>query len=642
MQPDFYLKKSIAATLLVMIIAAELMAPVSAHAILGIADTTITLPGSVTGTETITNPQTFGSTTWLLRYIVNPLARAFTRTLLTTLTQQVVNWISADGGNNVGFIGNFEKTLGNELDDAAGEFLDKTIPNVDFCGDIGAYLRLNLRAPAGGLRQRARCSLSAIVSNVQHFYDNFQNGGWEAFLKVNTDIQNNTAGAFLIALDAKLAAESRRKEEFGAKYAKSSILGFGKKAKTDCFPKGGNAQTQGQRVASTYMRSGVKQIPDDPFSSDVCFNSYEEQTPGVIIEQTLKDANKTGIEFGISAKDFDEAIGAIMTALLKRTISSASGIFGNSGHDYGGRDVGGTDVFNYKEIGPSQDSLRSRTEASIFLAYGAERGIDATVLTLRQELIATTSAVRQREIKERTADLLAKKQTLFAAENQLIATKQSSFNAVTQGDIAQIDGLVTRVMNQIEPIAQDVSASPYASPTGDLKTDTLNDLSGGRAKLASMINLTHQAIQEIDGALASTTLATTTRTTLQGYRDALTNTTRCVPSCAPDVVAGGALQQFQDADAQLQNEYGKIQNLITVSEVVGETGLAIDALTNANDIQASAYSTIQNAFGLLDSVIGNTLTPFQPVAPPPQNPPIPPPIEEAPPPSPSGGGDSGE
>ncbi len=724
--------------------------------------------------EPVKAPETLGSTPWLLRYVINPLARAATRSVLTALTQQVVNWISADGGNNVGFVGNFEKTLTNELDDRAGEFLQR-LDLIDFCGDIGAYLKVNLRAGGGGLRQRAKCSLSAIVSNVQNFYDNFQNGGWEAFLKVNTDIQNNTAGAFLIALDAKIAAETRRKEEFGARYNKSSILGVGKKVKIDCVPIG-NKKAEAQ-IAGKYQRSGVKEIgTENP--DEKCFSSYEEQTPGVIIEQTIKDANRTGIDFGISAKEFDEAIGAIMTALLQRTISSVSGIFGNSGRDYGGRDVGGKDIYNYKEIGSSQDALRSRTEASIFLAYGTEQAIHASVLALRRELTASPApnASREREIKERVAELLAKKQPVTTEKNQALDIKLSSFATITQGDITRVDALVTQSMNNLEPIAQQVGATPYASPTGDLKTDALNNLSGSRTSVAGLIGLVNQAIAEIDRAIpilnariaaAQAELATlqpqlsalraqlatsqsqlstlqsqlasfqsqlATRqsqrdtlqsqlaslqvqlqnatsqaqaatiqqqinaiqqqistlqgqiTTTQGQINAvqaqidatqtqvsatqgqidatqtqvsttqtqITTTGSRIDALNAQIAADqdnilklidhraalttgdpaanqkGVLAQLHETDAKLQSEYATMQKFVTISEVVGRTGIALGIMTEANTIQTSADVAVQNVFGFLDSIIGNVLTQFQPASPPAQTPAIPPPIEEAP------------
>jgi predicted nucleic acid-binding Zn-ribbon protein len=491
-------KFSFATIFLAVMISVQIILPFRAHAqLVGVpveGSRNPVAPTVTNASNPITDWKKLSSTDWLLKYILNPLARAATRAVLTALTQQVVNWISADGGNNVGFVGNFEQTLTNELDNAAGEFLDQ-ISHIDFCGDIGAYLKINLRLPAGGFRQRARCSLTAIVKNVQNFYDNFQNGGWEAFLKTNVDIQNNTAGAFLIALDAKIAHESRRKEEFVARYSKSGILGISQQTYKQCFSTGGGPPPPPRG----YQRAGSKPAP--PLAPGIdCVTTYDEQTPGTIIEQTIKDANKTGIDFGIAAKDFDEAIGAIMTALLKRTISSASGIFGQSRP---GQTNYGDPLYDYKEIPASQDSLRSRVDAGLFLAYGTQSAIDASVLALRTELTAVPppSASREAEIKSRTADLLAKKQTVTAEENEVITMKQSSFNAVTQLDIAKIDQRVTQSLNVIEPITAEVRASPYVSPTGDMKTDTLNNLSGARTKAAGAINLANRAIIEIDRAI---------------------------------------------------------------------------------------------------------------------------------------------
>lgn len=728
-------------------------------------------------------PETLGSTPWLLRYVVNPVARAATRAVLVSLTQQVVNWVSANGGSNVGFVGNFEQTLTNELDDRAGEFLQQ-LDYIDFCGDIGAYLKLNLRVSAGGLRQRAKCSLSAIVSNVQHFYDNFQNGGWEAFLKTNVDIQNNTAGAFLIAFDAKIATEQKRAQEFTEKYKKSAITGItlAKSAPTSCVPIGEKPPPP----PSGYRRVGSQETREGAAPGYTCITTYDEQTPGTVIEQTLKDANKTGIDFGISAKDFDEAIGSIITALLQRTITAAHGIFGNSGHDYGGAAVGGKDIYNYKEISASQETVRTHADAATFTSYGAAQTIDSQTVALRKELTATPAPTpaREREIKNKTVDLLGKKGVVLDTENSINAYRQSSFTATFRSDIGTLDNQISQALNRVEPIAQGVGASPYASPTNDLKTDTLNNVSGARTQLAGTIAVVNQAISEIERAIQAlnaeiaasqaelatlqpqlaalrsqlTTLQTQLSTlqgqlatlqpkltSLQSQRDTLqaqltdlqnqlasatsqsqattiqqqiaalqrqisslqgqinttqgqidvvqgqinatqgqiataqgqidatqgqvstTQTQITTTSSRIDVLNAkiaadqanilklidyratlttgnaaanqkGILPQLQEADAKLQAEYDKMKGFFTASEIVGETGLAISVMNNANAVQTAANVAAQNVFSFLDSILGGSLTPFQPVNPPAQNPAIPPPIEEAPPPPTDNGG----
>ncbi len=446
------------------------------------------LPPVKTGTNKLENFwDTITSTDWLVKNVAEPiLVRVPIRAAIVAITQQVVNWISADGGNKVGFIGNFEQALTNELDDRAGEFLGQ-LSVIDFCGDIGAYLRLNLRMPAGGLRQRAKCSLSAVVSNVQNFYDNFQNGGWEAFLKTSVDIQNNTAGAFLLTLDAKLASESRKNQAFLERYKKSGpIMGKGIKtgSKTNCVPQPEQCDVDGNCFTP----------------QPKCTTEDVIETPGEIITNALNKANTTGIDLGISAKFVDEAIVApIISALLNRTIQSAHGIFGRSPNTTVSYNDPGL-FKDYKEISPSRDSLRARSDAAMFTIQGALTTTTDQTLALRREMTSASPA-RKLELAQQTEDMLGKNRTLLTEHDIIANTKLSSYVTITPRDIEQVDDQVSQTLNRVEPIAAEVGSSPSASPTGDLKTDTLASINGSRTQLASQIALVRQAIQEVTAAI---------------------------------------------------------------------------------------------------------------------------------------------
>lgn len=608
--------------LLVIVIALQIAAPLSAYAI-GIGS--VPVSGSITVSpveppvRTGTNKfealwDTITSTDWILKNIGEPAVRIVIRAAIVSITQQVVDWISADGGTNVGFVANFEQTLTNELDDRAGEFLQQ-LDYIDFCGNIGAYLKLNLRVSAGGLKQRAKCSLSAIVSNVQNFYDNFQNGGWEAFLKTNVDIQNNTAGAFLIALDAKIGLESQKKEGFVYRYQQSllgGVLGTTKSQK--CV----------QRPDVCIVDHGVTDCtPQEP----LCTTETVVNTPGSVIEAALNKVTGSGMDLGVSAKFIDEAVVApIVSALLNRMITSAHGIFGKSPNTT----VSYSDPLftNVKEIGSSRDTLRSSINAALFSAYGGLKAANDQFLALRKELIANPApgASAEQEIKTKTIDLLVKKQTLTAQEDRLMNTILISFTTVTPSDISSLDAKVTQILNLIDPITTELGSSPYTSPVGTMKTDTLNTLSGSRTHLAGEIALINQTIKEIDKALAYFGAATTTHATqidaLNQDRKLLTN---------PGSTTGGLLQELQSADLALQDEYNAMQNLVTTSEIVAETGVAIKVIQTATTAELNANTAMGSTLSYLDSITGSsaaTTTSTTPTpAPPPEPPPIPPPIE---------------
>lgn len=161
----------------------------------------------------------------LREWILKPAARVVIRALLQATTQQIVSWIQGNGGKNVGYVKNLEQALRREADLAGGEFLNN-LSGINLCGNLRAYLNITLRTPP--LQQRLGCSVTDIVRNVDNFYRDFQQGGWPAFIRISLETQNNPYGAYMIALDAKIEAESIKQEQKKLAYVtgKGAFEGF--------------------------------------------------------------------------------------------------------------------------------------------------------------------------------------------------------------------------------------------------------------------------------------------------------------------------------------------------------------------------------------------------------------------------------
>lgn len=168
----------------------------------------------------------------LKKWIFEPAARMIIRAVLQATTQQIVSWIQGNSGKNVGYVKNLDEALRREADIAGGEFLN-TLTGLNLCGNINAFLQITLRTP--GLQQRLTCSVTDIVRNVNSFYQNFQNGGWPAFIRVSLEPQNNPYGAYLIALEAKGEAESRARQRVSEGYrVGQGFEGFKVPVKRNC------------------------------------------------------------------------------------------------------------------------------------------------------------------------------------------------------------------------------------------------------------------------------------------------------------------------------------------------------------------------------------------------------------------------
>lgn len=277
--------------------------------------------------ETPTSPE------WIMTYILKPAARIVVRALLIATTNQIVAWIQGDGGRNVGFVKNLEKELRRQVDARGAEFLNH-LTGINLCGNIGAFLRVSLRIP-GQLREQVECTVTQIISNVESFYQSFSNGGWPVFVEIAANPQNDPYGAYLVALDAKLAFETsaRQRVETGVSMG-SGFLGFR-------VAKGERCEPVSRPVAGAEPEKeapGGIPIVTQREEGTFCYTEYETRTPGQIIHDQLSKSLGTGIDFAISAKDFDEAIAVIITALINRLLSesvgSGGGIFGDTAEEF--------------------------------------------------------------------------------------------------------------------------------------------------------------------------------------------------------------------------------------------------------------------------------------------------------------------
>lgn len=204
---------------------------------------------------TVTNPPGVHllSADGLKKWIFDPAARIVIRALLQATTQQIVSWINGNGGKNVGYVANLEQALRQEADAAGGEFLNN-LTGLNLCGNIGAFLNITLRTP--GLRQRLECTVTDIIRNLDSFYQNFQQGGWPAFIRITLEPQNTAAGAYLFALDAKVEAENRARERVTEGYkAGGGFLGFRVPVKKNCYISQSAEQKEAaSQVGNIYLR----------------------------------------------------------------------------------------------------------------------------------------------------------------------------------------------------------------------------------------------------------------------------------------------------------------------------------------------------------------------------------------------------
>lgn len=292
--------------------------------------------------------------------VLDGLAIALVEGMISALTQNIVDWINSGFEGSPAFVTDLRGFLGDIADQTALDFLEGT--ELEFlCSPFQLEVRLALAVQRQPFQERIRCSLGEVTDNIEGFLSgDFSQGGWPAWFKLHTDIQNTPYGAYALA-SAQLNAEiaSRQNEEV-------QLLQFGNGffSKRKCV-----------RYAQTSATVG-----DQTTTSERKCARYEIVTPGQQINEQLNNALGTGQRKLELADEFDEVINALLAQLAQQALTSLDGIRGLSSRSSSSastiRNASGDEVpASYLEvlvnettdnsIDLAQDALISDIEAAI-------------------------------------------------------------------------------------------------------------------------------------------------------------------------------------------------------------------------------------------------------------------------------------
>ncbi|MBI2628288.1 MAG: chitobiase/beta-hexosaminidase C-terminal domain-containing protein [Candidatus Niyogibacteria bacterium] len=142
----------------------------------------------------------------------NIATATFRKMILDMIVDEIIAWISGEGTStfDTGDWGQFfdkaaQQAGGISLEEITGPAIMQQLCDADWAGQV----RLALQTPKK-FAQKARCTLRDIGVNFDAFMDNFENGGWAAWIKIS-ESQNNPYGYFLSAVNEKLAKETQKK-----------------------------------------------------------------------------------------------------------------------------------------------------------------------------------------------------------------------------------------------------------------------------------------------------------------------------------------------------------------------------------------------------------------------------------------------
>ena len=204
--------------------------------------------------------------------------------LLDMMVDQIIVWIQ--GGGEPKFIDDWQGFLRQAADEVGGEFIEELGAGF-LCDPFSFQIQLALVQPPQ-FSERATCTITQVVDNIEDFYEDFSNGGWIAYSQ-SWASKNNYFGSVLMAM-----AELDNKEADAQLAAQNEGLSSGGFLGTKVCAKDANG----------------KDIP----------GTCKITTPGQTIGATLAKAIGSDIDYIVNAEQLTEYLAAISDAIINRLI----------------------------------------------------------------------------------------------------------------------------------------------------------------------------------------------------------------------------------------------------------------------------------------------------------------------------------
>jgi hypothetical protein len=254
--------------------------------------------------------------------------------LVQQFTQATVDWINSGFNGNPAYVADFNKFVtgeGGVADAAMGDFFANSDLNF-LCAPFQIQVKLALQLGYGaGLKNQIGCTLSGITRNVSNAINNASigvnvnvsnftnNGGWDSWLNMTLQPQNNPVGAYLIAknaLDAQI--ETAKGSATLELAAGQGALSF--KRCTDVYAdaSGNENGRSGEYTANSGNRP---HIPDGKYLKNT---ECTVKTPGSTITSMLgfkatSEGRVSEIQ-AATANGIDSIVGALLNALITSAI----------------------------------------------------------------------------------------------------------------------------------------------------------------------------------------------------------------------------------------------------------------------------------------------------------------------------------
>ena len=252
----------------------------------------------------------------LAERIVDGFAMVAAQKMVDDMVKSTVDWAQTGFEGNPAYVTDQNQYFTNLADGIAGEFIAGS-DLAGLCSPFQAQIRLSLQRAYTQQRSQFQCTLTDVIANIEGFYDNFNEGGWDAWFSMTQNDSNNPYGAFLSAqveLDSRIAAAVGLQRE--------------------------------QLSWNQGFLSWSECIVPDPLTGE-CLRRGPVKTPGTTIKAQLDQVLPSGLEKLISVEHVDQLVSAFANGLLTRYVFGPKGLF--NGNNSGDPPPGGPPISNFQE-----------------------------------------------------------------------------------------------------------------------------------------------------------------------------------------------------------------------------------------------------------------------------------------------------
>lgn len=256
-------------------------------------------------------------------YVLDTIAWQVANLAIESITKSTVNWINSGFQGSPAFVTDLNQNLSGVGDAVAAQFFEElgnqTIATTPFQDKVLDTVRLGyyLSTSPESFYTRYPYTLDQVSANDRAFLEgDFSQGGFNAWFATVMNPQNNPYGAQDLA-DQELAravanATNNRLQELSWNRGFLSWRG----ECNDYAPQGEEGYLPGDAPPAD--------LSIDLTGEEAC-QGYEIETPGSVIMEQLNDQLGTGVNRLVSADEFNEIIGALLSQLASQVLGGDSG-----------------------------------------------------------------------------------------------------------------------------------------------------------------------------------------------------------------------------------------------------------------------------------------------------------------------------